>query len=852
MRSKETLASLPSLVAEIHPDDPVHACVDMIGVGSARRVRWVCAQGHDWETQVRARAQQGTGCPYCAHKAVWVGFNDLTTTHPHLASEWDTKRNAMSPDQVHAGTPKKAWWSGNCGHAWEAGIRYRASGTGCPYCDGKAVDSTNDVVSAWPEALDWWVDTSVAPSDLHHGSSRHVSFRCPEGHEFTDKVKSVVARTERRCPACKGTGLRPGLNDLATLRPDLAAEWVDSTPASAVTLYEAEQRQWLCSQGHAYKMKVRSRVGGVGCPACSGRVVTPGINDLSTTHPDLIEQWDFERNVGLDPTLLGRGSNQRPWWRCAEGHSWQVSVSDRTNHSTGCPFCAGSRTDTGVNDLATTHPEIAAQWHPARNGDLSPSDVTPGSGREAWWVASCGHEWNSTVRARVRLYETAPCAVCAGVFVQPGINDVTTTHPKIRTVIPEPDLPGLRTVPPGSARLVQWECPHGHTGRNQVRHLVRMIESDLDPCSVCGGRKVESGVNDAATLYPHLVPEVDPSSSDPGVLSGLTPGSGRRIDWRCASGHQWDTRLVDRIHHNTGCPECAAAAWTSRGEEEVAEYLEGLGLSVTRARRVDSGKRRFNYDIAVPDLRLLVEYNGTFFHSESTGRDHRYHADKHRAAIEVGWSLLAVWEDDWILRRNAVEEMLAHKVGKSTLPRVAARSCRVAEVANEEASRFLESHHVQGTGTGSVRLGLRNRDDGRLVALLVARIDDGTAEIVRYATAAIVPGGFGKLLAALETEIVEAHPRVGKIKTFSDNLVSDGTLYERLGFAHDGDVPPTYTYARGRGPREHKFNYRIERFRRDETLRFQEGLSERELADLNNLHRIWDAGKRRWVKPVSR
>ena len=109
-------------------------------------------------------------------------------------------------------------------------------------------------------------------------------------------------------------------------------------------------------------------------------------------------------------------------------------------------------------------------------------------------------------------------------------------------------------------------------------------------------------------------------------------------------------------------------------------------------------------------------------------------------------------------------------------------------------------------------------------------------------TAYSVPGGFTKLLKAAQG-IYPEYPFI----TFSDHMVSDGGLYAASGFVADKELAPDYAYMVN-GARQHKFGYRLKRFRTDPSLLWEEGKTERELADLNNLTRIWDAGKTRWVK----
>ena len=59
------------------------------------------------------------------------------------------------------------------------------------------------------------------------------------------------------------------------------------------------------------------------------------------------------------------------WWLCSLGHEWPASMLNRSQGS-GCPCCSGNKVGQG-NTLIDLHPELAAQWHPARNGDLTPT-----------------------------------------------------------------------------------------------------------------------------------------------------------------------------------------------------------------------------------------------------------------------------------------------------------------------------------------------------------------------------------------------------------------------------------------------------------------------------------------------
>lgn len=357
-------------------------------------------------------------------------------------------------------------------------------------------------------------------------------------------------------------------------------------------------------------------------------------------------------------------------------------------------------------------------------------------------------------------------------------------------------------------------------------------------CPVCAGRQVVPGFNDLASQCPELLAEWD-DARDPATV---TSRAGYYAAWRCAKGHTWKARIIDR--HRFGCPECNATNFVSAFEREVTGFVESLlpdGAVQTSVRRFR--KDGINeLDAFVPSKNIAIEANGVFFHSERF-RSASYHHDKTAACEALGIRLIQVWQDDWLERRDIVERLLARKLGVSSERRVAARKTTAEFLAPSEARPFLERNHIQGASSASHYLGLRD-DDGTLVAVMALKRTDAEGRVLRlerYATSAIVPGGHSKLVSFAEREIRGWQSLI----TFADNEVSDGSLYEATGWARDGIIRPDYRYLVG-SQRVHKFNYRLARFRSDPALKYEDGLSERELAALNGLDRVWDSGKVRY------
>lgn len=774
----------PGLFAQLDPEKNDASTLDRVTSSSSIAYWWLDEHGHSWRATVSARAKTGSGCPFCAGQKVLAGFNDLASHHPELAAQWHPEHNGeLTAEQIHHGSNKKAWWICSEGHSWEAPVARRVRGA--------------------------------------------------RGEGGTG------------CPVCAGKTVLAGFNDLSTTHPEIAAQWHEDNELSAteVTAGSNKKVQWICSLGHSWETSPAQRTrksGGNGCAVCSRRQVLAGFNDLGTTHPELAAQWHPTKNE-ITPQEVVSGSGMKVWWQCEEGHEWNAQLLSRTRGN-GCPMCAGHTLTVGVNDLASQFPEVAAQWHATKNGELAASGIHAKSSKKFWWKCADEHEWEASIANRTRLGRG--CPVCSNQRILPGINDLATLHPEL---VQEWDW-DLNEVDPSQISVggrdgVWWKCSKDRHGSWKATARWRVRGGG---CPVCAHRVLLTGFNDMATISPGRAMLWHPTKNgdlDPTMITARTGLS--KVWWKCPEGHEWHmspnaVRNLDGV--GKGCPQCSANSYSSGPEHEMAEHLRSLGLNVQQT--VRSLVPRTEFDIYLPDYKLAIEFNGLFWHSEAFKvRD--YHRTKLEKARSVDVRLLQIWEDEWHANKDLVLRMIEHKIGVSRQPRVYGRQTSRVEVLWPEAQEFLDSHHIQGAVRGSYYLGLRDKE-GTLVALMVLRREANgeVLNILRYATSATVIGGFTKLMSWAESTY---RPR--KLITFSDNCISDGELYGSTGFVAEAELAPDYRYL-VRGERKHKFNYQLKRFRDDPNLQWVEGATEVDLAILNKLHRIYDAGKVRWVKVV--
>ena len=196
---------------------------------------------------------------------------------------------------------------------------------------------------------------------------------------------------------------------------------------------------------------------------------------------ELMKEWDWKANAGLDPNTLTFGSNKKVWWICSKGHKWSTAIRDRIYRNFKCPYCYGRKVLTGFNDLATTHPKLAKEWNYEKNKTLLPSQVKAGSNKKVWWICSKGHEWLAKIG--LRTYLKRNCPYCNHHTTLAGFNDLATTNPELaKEWNYEKNAPLLPTqVFEKSTKTVWWICPKGHEYKRPIYN--RRVGSGCPVCS---------------------------------------------------------------------------------------------------------------------------------------------------------------------------------------------------------------------------------------------------------------------------------------------------------------------------------------------------------------------------------
>ena len=272
-----------------------------------------------------------------------------------------------------------------------------------------------------------------------------------------------------------------GINDLATLKPELVAEWSkkNTLKPTEVSIGSHKKIVWKGKCGHEWIATVKSRaISNTGCPYCSHNKILEGYNDLASQMPEVAAEWS-EKNYPLLPTMVTPFANKKVWWKCSKGHEWYTLISTRSGGSK-CPYCRGIILLKGFNDFETTQPQLAEEWSD-RNLPLTPDMINEKSRKNVWWKCrECGNEWKSVVYARIK---GTVCPVCADRAVLPGYNDLATTDAHL---LDEWDYEKNKDITPAavsrnSMKNVWWKCSLGHSWRAKIYE--RTVEEK--GCPIC-------------------------------------------------------------------------------------------------------------------------------------------------------------------------------------------------------------------------------------------------------------------------------------------------------------------------------------------------------------------------------
>ncbi len=494
----------------------------------------------------------------------------ITKKFPKSVQEWDIeKNNGITTDMVSATSSYSYWWRCKLGHSYKMSPANKLiAGHGCPICSNhKILSGFNDLATRYPAIAAEWdyeKNDSIKPDEVMPGSVKNYWWKCPKGHSYLASPNGRTANNSG-CPYCSGRAVLVGYNDLDTTNPEVSALWdydKNRITPKMVSAGSLKKVWWKCSKEHSWQKGIQSQVRFNNCPICDNRVVLRGYNDLSVTHPQLINDWDFEKNREISPYDITFRNTKKVWWKCSVcGAVWQNRIDLRAK-GIGCPKCGyttkmqatrASNVRKEKRDLVSCFPKIAAEWDYDKNQGLNPIELSPGSNHKVWWICSRGHSYQAWINDRTGKRKTG-CPYCSG---KRRDDNITVSNPELAL---EWDYEKNGDLKPtmfsrASNEKVWWKCKNNHSFFTQIKSRAYQHTG----CPFCSNKKLLSGYNDLLTLRPDIAKEWHPYKNNGLQPSMVLAGSGKKVWWQCLKcGFEWQRSVIGRTSEiSAGCPACA-------------------------------------------------------------------------------------------------------------------------------------------------------------------------------------------------------------------------------------------------------------------------------------------------------
>jgi len=274
-------------------------------------------------------------------------------------------------------------------------------------------------------------------------------------------------------------------------------------------------------------------------------------NSLKVTEPEITKEWDYTKNGNITPSNITQYASYKAHWICSKcGKSFESTVANRTFNKSGCPYCTHQKVITGINDFATSYPELAKEWDTIKNEKLKPSEVSAHSNKKVWWICSNRHSFLQSIHNRS---EGQQCPYCSSRKLLSRFNDLATINPNIAS-----EWHPIKNAPltpcnimPGSNKRVWWICK---TCKREWQASVNNRCNKSSGCPYCSGNIRKKGENDLATLFPELLKEWDYQKNN-NLPNEYSPKSAKKVWWICSRCRQSWQRSI-RIRTNTKSLYC--------------------------------------------------------------------------------------------------------------------------------------------------------------------------------------------------------------------------------------------------------------------------------------------------------
>lgn len=555
--------------------------ITSITVGSGKKIWFMCPNGHSYQTTLNSRINNGTGCGICSHKVFRKGENDLLTTHPDIAKEWDYAKNKVKPDEVMAGSIKKYWFICPKGHSYSISLANRKKGQGCPKCNvEKHTSFPEKAITFYLKKIFKEVEESYHNSFL---GTKEIDVYLPE-LKFGVEYDGVAWHKNYKRDLDKDKECSKNDITLLRIREIGCKEYNSNSIKKYIAVHSIQELNdaiifiFDClNKKYKLHLKVDVDVDRDRIKIMELMNLTEKNNSIEKYCPEICKYWDYEKNGRITPDQISHSSVKKIFLKCSKGHEWE-SCAHNFYNAPYCPICSGFMTLKGYNDLFTTNPELKSQWSP--NNKIDPTTIRKGSNKKALWLCEkCGYEYDMVIQDKALGRQ---CPYCTNSRIKIGYNDLKTTNPEL---IKEWDYDKNKIKPEevmkGSNKKIWWKCSICNNEWETKIYNRGVLHRGCPKCAI--KKRIDSfKANQLATKgslkenNPKLLEEWDYKKN---TLSPemVTSGSNEKVWWKCSKcGYEWKTSINKRTISNHGCPKCGIKKVASIKAKKVQQFsLDG-------------------------------------------------------------------------------------------------------------------------------------------------------------------------------------------------------------------------------------------------------------------------------------
>jgi hypothetical protein len=386
--------------------------------------------------------------------------------------------------------------------------------------------------------------------------------------------------------------------------------------------------------------------------------------------------------------------------------------------------------------------------------------------------------------------------------------------------------------------------------QTKLKELLRSYKNNGGGCPSCANLKRIKNLSPKVTHDEFLIKfkEWD-SDNEYSVINGTYIDNKTKIEVLHSICNKSYLVRPNDFQQGYRCPHCSAKnSFISNNEKDLFSFIkENVPSAKERVRDILTG---MELDIYIPEMKLAIEYNGLYWHSEACGKDNKYHLNKLNACNEQGIRLIQVFEDEWLEHRKIVEEKLLHIMGISKGIRIGARKLLLVDVTDHpDTSELLEESHLQGKGQHCLAIGLEDSSGILLAVMTFCKLrkslgrshKDNCLELTRFAvkTGYVIPGAFSKIWNVFLKECQE----IDTVITYADRRWSSGNLYSGI-FTFIKNSLPSYWYTKKSNAihRYHRYGFRKQVLKQKFPLVYSDEKTEKQIMDEAKYLRVWDCG----------